>query len=116
MNPGTFRAVVQILKPSRVQDATGAYVDGWELVATRRAEKLEQPGTETFSAGQTVARVPTRFKMRWAPDFAVDSTMRIVCRERLYQVVTAIDESGRRLELIVTTDELLGEPPWQAST
>lgn len=117
MNPGTMREVLQILKPSRVQDETGQYVDGWELVASPRAEKRAQPGTESVAPGpQTVARVPTVFRIRFPRTFTVDSTMRVVHREKLFQVVSAVDETSRRAQVVITCEELVGEPPWQAST
>lgn len=116
MNTGELREVVQILKPSRVKDETGQYVDGWELVATVRASKVESPGTETISGGnQTVARAPTKFQIRRPRTFAVDATMRVVDRERLFEIVSATEVNTIR-DLLLTCEELVGEPPWQAST
>lgn len=118
MNPGELREVVRILRPSQVQDETGQKVDGWETVADNvRAKKRAQPGGESVAAGpQTVARVPTTFLIRWPHSFEVDSTMRIVHREKVFQVVSAVDEDSRRREVLVTCEELVGEAPWLAST
>jgi SPP1 family predicted phage head-tail adaptor len=116
MNPGTMRHVVQILRPSQVQDETGQKVDGWVLVATARAEKRAAPGVESVASGpQTVARVPTTFVIRWPHTYEVDSTMRIAHLAKVFQVVTAVDEKGRRAQVVITCEELTGEPPWLAS-
>lgn len=117
MNPGELREVIEIIRPSLVQDETGQRVDGWELVSSARAAKLATEGGETVASGQqTVARVPTQFRMRFPKAYEVDPRMRIVHRQKLYQVVSVLEADGRRAELVVTCEELTGEPPWQSST
>lgn len=119
MNPGKLRLVLQLIKPSRVQDETGQRVDGWELVTDQlRAAKLAQPGGETTtSAGvQTIARVPTTFHVRKPQTFSIDPTMRLVHKTTLFQILGAVDVEGRDHEMVVTALELVGEPPWQSST
>lgn len=117
MNPGELREILEVLKPSEVQDETGQKVDGWERVSTVRAAKRASEGGESVASGsQTVARTPTVFRVRFPQTFEIDSRMRIVHRERLFQVVSAVDETGRRAELVVTCEELTEEPPWRSST
>lgn len=118
MNPGELREVVQILRRSQEQDETGQKVDGWELVrADVRAAFLASPGLETVAAGvQTVARVPTQFKIRVPLNFEVNPTMRLIWKTKIFQILGAVDERARRSEMVVTTLELVGEPPWLAST
>lgn len=118
MNPGTLREIVKILRPSQKQDETGQKVDGWELVKDGvRAEYLASPGVEAVAAGrQTVARVPTQFKIRVPLTFEVNATMRLIWKTKTFQIVGAVDERARRVDMVVTCEELVGEPPWLAST
>ncbi|HEY1089092.1 MAG TPA: head-tail adaptor protein [Archangium sp.] len=108
-NAGAMREVVTVLEQVREQDGTGSYGDTWEEVDTRRAERIASPGVENVVAAQTVARVPTLFRMRWPRDFTLDPTMRLVHRGQLYEIKSVVDETGRRVDALVTCEERVGE-------
>lgn len=107
---GPMREVVRIEQRSTTQDALGEESTTWVLVAQRRAAVVAMPGSEVWASKERHGRVPTMFRMRWPADVTVLPSMRIVWRGRLFNIVSAVDETGRRTDLLVTCDELVGEP------
>jgi len=83
----------------------------WLHVATRRAEKVQTPGREVFSAAERSGRVPTVFRIRHPrADFDVLPQMRITHDGKLYNLLAASDPDGLKVDLILTCDELVNEP------
>lgn len=108
MNPGAMRTMVRLEQRSSVQDAAGEPELSWQFFADRHAEILRTPGNEVFSEGRN-ARVPTVFKLRYLD--GVKPQMRLLCRGKVYDILSAVDPDGRRAELRVTTEELVEETP-----
>lgn len=108
MNPGYMRAQVTIEQRSSVQDAAGEPALSWLFFLSRRAEIVRTPGHEVFSEGRN-ARVPTVFKLRYVD--GVKPQMRLLCRGKVYDILSAVDPDGHRAELLVTTEELVEESP-----
>jgi head-tail adaptor len=106
---GAMRDVIRIEQRSTEQDAAGEQVPTWALVAERYAEKTETPGTEGWSSRERIARVPTSFRMRW-PSFTVRPDMRVIHKGRVYNVLSAIDETGVSKDLLLTCEEVVSEP------
>lgn len=107
---GPMRDRIRIERRSTVQDVNGEESPTWVLVAERSAEKLAFPGREIWSSNERVARVPTVFKMRFPKSFTVEPNMRITHKRKFYNVISAIDELGSEVDLLVSCDELVGEP------
>lgn len=107
---GSMREVVRIESRTTSQDANGEQVASWSLVLERRAQMVATPGAELWSSKERTARVPTVFRMRYPTDAVVLPQMRLVCRGRVFNIISAIDESGRRTDLLVSCEELIGEP------
>lgn len=106
-----MRKQVRIEQRTAAPDAAGEPQTSWVLVALRRAEKLQAPGREVWSAAQRSAHVPTIFKLRHPRgDFEVLPQMRLTCDGKLYDIVSAHDPDGRLVDLLVTCDELVNEP------
>lgn len=108
---GQMREVIKIQERSRVQDDAGEESWTWTTLGERQAEKLAYPGREVWSAKERSARVPTVFRCRYPREFEVQPKMRIVNRGKTYDITSAIDEDGRQADLLITCEELVGEPP-----
>lgn len=107
---GPMREVIKIQQRSQVQDDSGEESPTWTTIAERWAEKLAFPGREIWSAKERHARIPTIFRMRFPQTFTVEPQMRIVHKGKLYDITSAVDENGRGVDLLVTCEELVGEP------
>lgn len=106
---GQMREVIHLQAQSNTQDGTGQRVLVWTDLGTRRAEKTATPGREMFTNGERAGRVPTVFRIRYPRDFVVSPKLRVVHLTRVYNVISAIDPDGRRVDMILSCDELVGE-------
>lgn len=110
-NAGAMRKQIVLELKTSQPDAAGERVFSWLPVAKRRAEKLQTPGRELWSAAQRSARVPTIFRIRHPrSDFDVLPQMRLTCDGVLYDVISAVDPDGRQVDMHITCDELVNEP------
>jgi SPP1 family predicted phage head-tail adaptor len=108
---GAMRKLVRIEKKTQLQDSTGEPKFSWELVGSPRAEKLQAPGRELWSAAERSGRVPTVFRIHHPrADYAVKPQMRLTCDGVLYDIVSAYDPDGMKVDLLITCDELVNEP------
>lgn len=107
VNAGEMRHVVRIERQTEDQESSGQLTEEWELVAQRRAAIVRTTGREVFAAQQQAARVPTLFRLRFIAD--VMPSMRLLCDGRVYDIKSAVDPTGRGEELLVTTEERVGE-------
>ena len=108
INAGAMRYQVRIESRSSVQDSAGEPELIWQSFASRRAELARTPGREIFAQGRE-ARVPTVWKLRFLD--GVTPGMRLLCRGKVYDIISAIDPDGRRAETVITSQELVGTPP-----
>jgi SPP1 family predicted phage head-tail adaptor len=111
MNAGAMREQVQLQSRTTTQDSAGEPLGTWNVFSTVRAEVVRTPGRSMWDQGSSErnGRVPTMFRLRWQD--GVLPEMRLICRSRVYRIMSAIDTSGRREELVVTCEELVGETP-----
>jgi SPP1 family predicted phage head-tail adaptor len=108
---GPMRHVVQIQQRVATQEATGEPLAAWEVVGTRRCEVIETPGREVFSAKERSGRIPTVFKLRHPrDDFEILPQMRAVVDGKLYDILSASDPDGLRVDIVLTCEQLIGEP------
>lgn len=108
---GAMREVVRLQNQTTVQDGTGQPRLVWGELATRRAEMTQTPGTETTAGPGRVARVPTEFRIRYPREFAVTPKLRLVHRDRVFNIISASDPDGRRVDMVLTCEEQVGEVP-----
>lgn len=116
INAGKLRHVVRIDVRQQTQDENGEIVFTWRPFASpRRAELVANPGREFWEAQaeQRQGRVPTVFRLRYLP--GVVPSMRLIYRrddlEKLFNILSATDPDGRRVELVLTTEELVEVQP-----
>lgn len=105
--PGALRESVTIQKRSTSQDGVGEQVHTWSTFEERRAELMKTPGSEAWAAQQRNARVPTTFRLRYLA--GVEPGMRLIWSTRVHDIRSAIDPTGRKEELIISAEELVGE-------
>lgn len=108
---GPMREVIHLQAQTTTQDETGQRRLVWADVATRRAALAQTPGSESLSSASRSARVPTTFRIRYPQSIEVLPAMRVVHRGKVFNIVSATDLDGRRVDLHITAEELVGEAP-----
>ena len=100
LSSGKLDRAVDIMARTVVQDATGAPLESWALLASVKGARWYLNGTETDVADGSTQQVLTgvRFMLRWRTD--VTSDMRLVCEGATFNI-TGIEEIGRREGLLV---------------
>jgi SPP1 family predicted phage head-tail adaptor len=108
---GPKREVIQLQQRSSIQGADGEPLATWEVVLTRRAEKLQLPGSEIYSGYERSGRIPTVFKIRHPrSDLNVVPRMRVICEGKLFDIISATDPDGTKVDMFLTCEELVEEP------
>ncbi|PZR07074.1 MAG: hypothetical protein DI536_28885 [Archangium gephyra] len=108
---GPMREVIHLQAQTELQDDTGQRRLIWNDVAVRRAEVTQSTGSEVVTGAARAARVPTIFRIRYPREFEVTPAMRVVNRGRVFNIISRADADGRRVELVITAEELVGEAP-----
>lgn len=111
INAGAMREQVRIQSRASQQDSAGEPTLSWIEFALCRAEVIRTPGKSLWDtpSAERNGRVPTTFKLRWLD--GVLPEMRLLNRNKVYRIMSAIDPTGRHEELLVTSEELVGEAP-----
>lgn len=109
-NSGFLREVIRIEQRSTVQDLNGEESPTWSLVATRLAEKVATPGREVWSSKERHARIPTVFRIRFPKTVSVEPKMRVIHKGKIFDIISAVDENGRGVDMLLSCEELVGEP------
>lgn len=109
MRAGPMRHRVTIQRRSTTLDAAGGVLDVWEDVATRWASMDRANGSEVWASAQRSGRVPAVFRLRYLS--GVVPAMRLVFDGRVYNILSAVDQSGLREELTVSAEELVEVAP-----
>lgn len=104
-----MREVIHLQRQTSAQDATGQVRLVWTDVGTRRAERTATPGGEEWTGGERAARVPTVFRIRYPNELELTPKMRVVHCGRVFDLRSTIDPDGRRVDMLLTCDELVGE-------
>lgn len=110
INAGAMREQLTLQKRSTSQSASGEPELSWDDFATMRAEPLRTPGREIYAAAERNARVPTTFKLRYL-DGVLPEMRAVDSKQRVYNIKSAIDPTGRREELLLTCEELVEDAP-----
>lgn len=110
INAGAMREQLTIQQRTTLQGPSGEPLLQWNSFAIVRAEVTRIPGKEIYAAAERNARVPTTFKLRWL-DGVVPEMRAFDTHQRVYNIKSAIDPTGRREELLLTCEELVEEQP-----
>lgn len=104
---GKMRLRVEIQARTQARGQSGQQLNEWVVVASRRAEKMPYRGFESFAAQQQFARVHTMWRLRYVA--GVVPSMRLVCEEKIYDIITVNDPDNTKTELMINTLERVGE-------
>jgi SPP1 family predicted phage head-tail adaptor len=104
-----MRHRVTIQQRATGTDAAGGMLNTWEDFARRRASIDRTTGSELWGSAQRSARVPTVFRLRFLE--GVVPKMRLLCGGAVYNILSAVDQEGRKAELVITAEELVEEAP-----
>jgi SPP1 family predicted phage head-tail adaptor len=88
-------------------DAAGGVRNTWEDFATRWASVDWAAGSEVWGSAQRSGRVPAVFRLRYLA--GVTPAMRLTLDGKVYNVLSAVDQEGRKAELVITAEELVGD-------
>jgi head-tail adaptor len=103
MRAGNLDRVIQIERRITALDLYGKPIDTWALVATMRAQKLENAVSDREGArGDTTDNVIT-FRMRWLDGVTPNNR---VSFEGLALKIMTIKEIGRRVGLDITCERV----------
>jgi SPP1 family predicted phage head-tail adaptor len=111
MNAGEKRHVITIQKRADTQGPTGEQTLSWTDVAQRWASIDATPGNELWSSAERHARIPTLFKIRYPRDFTISPKMRVLYNGNVFDIVSAIDKDGLKVEMQLFCELLVGDTP-----
>lgn len=106
---GAMRHEVVIQRLAQQQDAAGQQSVEWVEVVRRRAAIQRLPGNEVWALAQKAGRVPTVFRLRFVPGILPE--MRVVCAGVVYEIISAVDQTGIGEELVITAAARVEEAP-----
>jgi len=90
---------------AQTRDAAGGVVDDWGTFYSEVPFSfVSSSGREYERAAQITADMTHLIRMRWIDGVTTD--MRLVVGERIFQLISILDPTGRREELIVTAREM----------
>lgn len=109
IRPGSLRHRATIQQRSATLDAAGGVRNVWTTFAERWASVDRAPGSEVWASATRSGRVPAVFRLRYLA--GVTPAMRLTFDGKVYNVLSAVDQEGRKAELLITAEELVGETP-----
>lgn len=109
MRPGPMRHRVTLQQRATGTDAAGGVLNTWADFATRWASMDRAAGREVWDSAQRSGRVPAVFRMRYLA--GVVPAMRLLFDGHVYNILSAVDQEGRRAELVITAEELVEDAP-----
>lgn len=100
MNPAQFRHRINVQRPIEAKDELGQIETTWEDVKMIWAMIKTVQGREYVAASATQNENSVRFVVRYTK--GIDSTMRIVYKDRVYEIENVIndDEMNKTLTII----------------
>jgi SPP1 family predicted phage head-tail adaptor len=92
---------VTIQRTVKTRDAVGQAIDAWEDVATVWAEVKPESGSEGFETDRRTNIQRVLFRVRYRE--GIDTTMRVVYRGQVHQIV-GVSEPDRLVTLELSTE------------
>lgn len=103
MRSGNLDRVIQVQRSTTALDMNGAPMRTWTLVATMRAQKLENAVTDREGArGDTTDNVIT-FRMRWIDGVTLEN--QVTYEDQPFKIMS-IKEIGRRVGLDIMCERV----------
>jgi len=97
---GKYRHRIQLEKPTTIKNSSGEPIKTWQIVGNRWAGVNPMRSRERFAAQQVNEELTDKVFMRF--DSKIDSTYRIIFRNRTLNIdsIINVEERNRELEII----------------
>ncbi|MHB1455008.1 MAG: head-tail adaptor protein [Saccharofermentanales bacterium] len=97
MSFGKMHKFIDLLSDTPVKDAAGFVTKGETILASVRAYKEEQHGSESWKNRAVFSSATALFRFRRIPEIAINTTMLIACDADRYRIVSVEDVKGRSM-------------------
>lgn len=106
MGFGKMNCFIDIVSTAPVKDSEGFVAHGDTVLASVRAYKEEQHGSERWANMAAFSDATAMFRFRGIPDLVVETTFFIIEGDRRYNIVSAEDVKGRGMYIEVMAREV----------
>jgi SPP1 family predicted phage head-tail adaptor len=103
MEIGKLRHRIEIQKKTVESDALKQEMETWTPFASCWARVEPLNGREYIAAGQVNAELTARITMRYRE--GVTSDMRVVCKEKVFEILGVVNTDMRNIELVLMCKE-----------
>lgn len=104
---GKMNTLIDIISAQPVKDAEGFATTGYKVLASVRAYKEAQHGSERWANMATFSEASAMFRLRKIPGVTVDTALVITDEDGRYNIVNAEDVKGRGLYIEVLAKEVI---------
>ena len=101
-----MNSFIEIITTAPVKDADGFVTHGDTILASIRAYKEDQNGSERWANMAAFSEATAMFRFRKIPGLTVDPTMFIICDGCRYNIVSAEDVRNRGMYVEVLATEV----------
>ncbi len=106
MSFGKMNETINIISTQPIKDAEGFVTASDTVLATVRAYKEEQRGTEKWANMAAFSEASALFRFRKIPGITVDTTLVITDKDGRYNIIAAEDVRGRGMYVEVLVREV----------
>lgn len=108
MSFGKMNTQIDIISTAPVRDADGFVTTGDTVLASVRAYKEDQHGSERWANMAPFSEASALFRFRTIPGLTVDTTLIVACAGGRYRIVSAEDVRGRGMYVECLCEKLEG--------
>lgn len=108
MSFGKMNTQINIISTAPVKDAEGFVTTGDTVLASVRAYKEDQHGSERWANMAAFSEASALFRFRKIPGLTVDATLIVACAGGQYRIVSAEDVRGRGMYVECLCEKLEG--------
>jgi head-tail adaptor len=103
---GKMNTFIDIITTAPIKDAEGFVTKGDTVLASVRAYKEQQHGSEKWANMAAFSEATAMFRFRKIPGVAIDTTLFIADAEGRYNIVSVDDVRGRGMYVEVMAKEV----------
>lgn len=106
MSYGKMNCFIDIISDAPVKDSEGFVAHGDTVLASVRAYKEEQHGSERWANMAAFSEATAMFRFRKIPGVSIDTTLFIVDGSNRYNIISADDVRGRGMYIEALAKEV----------